>query len=1021
MITIGDYDTFKKFANIKPLIKSVKLRTLVGTHIVSEETIIDVPPEFNAFGDTMSVKLIPFIGRPFQLILGANILNPLKAKIDFSSNSVTINNQIIPFYNTSDENYEQNVICKETEICQIEKDDVNFKSVLSEDMNNEESQAISKFLKRKKNIFYQEGQQLTATTFVKHKILTEPHNPIYIKNYKNPFALEQEIDKQIDEMLKNNIIRESKSPYNSPLLIVKKKLDNSQIPKWRIVIDYRKLNSITVDDKFPIPNIESLYEKLGRSNYFSTIDLAKGFHQILMDENDIEKTAFSTTRGHYEYIRMPFGLKNAPATFQRAMNYILNEFINKICVIYMDDVLVFSTSLSEHLENLEKVFNRLMEFNLKIQFNKCKFLAKQTTFLGHDITANGIRPNKAKISAIQEVPIPKTEKQIKSFLGLSGFYRKFIKNYSTIAAPIIKYLKKNAKIDINDVEYIRSFNKLKQILTSYPLLAYPDLNKKFVVTTDASNVAIGAVLSQAEKPVCYASRTLNKHEQNYHTLERELLAIVWALKYFRPYLYGKSFTIQTDHQPLKWLFSLKEPSPRILRWQTLLSEFDFNIEYIKGKTNQVADFLSRNPTENVNNEDIEYDIKSLFENSIDSDEKFVISDFIVNKYRSQIRIMKNKVKTFETLYNKYKIIYLEEKDLSNETYLVDLFRKFLCKGTVGIYSEISEEKFNIFKNKLMSIYAEVESLKFTVCKILAKDIPSEKDLYELIEDVHLKGNHRGISENFEEIKYNYFYPNLKKYINKFINACRVCAESKYDRKPIRKKFYITETPNAPNEIVHIDIFKVCNLSYLTTIDRFTKIASMHKITDRNMCTIKLKLLERFSYLGVPSKLIMDNEFNNALIRLFCNEKNIQAHFTTPGSHTGNADIERFHSNILEHLRILKVSHCNLDTEELVMQALGFYNNTIHHATKVKPFDFLDITKKLDLQQLKDNLKNSKVKSINRINARRESIPNIENRSIYIKNSQAARNKIAKRYNKFNKNNPNKIDIACVKRPLKIFP
>jgi len=357
---------------------------------------------------------------------------------------------------------------------------------------------------------------------------------------------------------------------------------------------------------------------------------------------------------------------------------------------------------------------------------------------------------------------------------------------------------------------------------------------------------------------------------DYHTLEKELLAIVWALKYFRPYLYGKSFIIKTDHRPLKCLISLKEQSPRIVRWQTLLSEFDFKVEYIKGKQNKVADFLSRNPTRNVSQESFDYDIQSLFANSIsETGEKFIVSEFIVNKYISQIRFVKQKVKEFELLYNKYKIIYIDENDLSNNTYLVDLFRKYLTRGKVGMYSEVGlcDEKFEILKEKLVGIYAEDENIKFTICKTLAKDIRSEKELYDVIENVHLKGNHRGISENLEEMKFEYFYPNLKKFVNKYINACRICAESKYDRNPIRKPFSITETPNAPDEIVNMDSFKICNLSYLTTIDRFTKMAFMHLLTDRNMCTIKLKLLERFSYLGVPLRLVMDNQFNNALIKL----------------------------------------------------------------------------------------------------------------------------------------------------------
>lgn len=206
-----------------------------------------------------------------------------------------------------------------------------------------------------------------------------------------------------------------------------KKMDNSGEKKWRIVIDYRKLNEITVDDKFPIPNIDNILDKLGRAQYFSTIDLAKGFHQILLKEEDRSKTAFSTPYGHYEYVRMPLGLKNAPATFQRLINYVLRDLINKICVVYLDDILVFSTSLQEHVSNIERVFRKLREANLRIQINKCKFFAKETLYLGHILTTEGVKPNPEKIDTILKLKLPTSVKGIKSFLSMTGYYRKFIR------------------------------------------------------------------------------------------------------------------------------------------------------------------------------------------------------------------------------------------------------------------------------------------------------------------------------------------------------------------------------------------------------------------------------------------------------------------------------------------------------------------------------------------------------------------------------------------------------------------
>lgn len=226
---------------------------------------------------------------------------------------------------------------------------------------------------------------------------------LYSKIYRYPQIHEVEIERQMKEMLKQGIIRESESPYNSPLWIVPKKMDNSNIKKWRIVIDYRKLNEETIDDKFPIPNIDSLLDRLGRAQYFTTLDLAKGFHQILVREEDQKKTAFSTPFGHYEYVRMPFGLKNAPATFQRLINSILRQYINKICVVYLDDILIFSSSLNEHVTNINKIFDVLRRANLKIQVDKCNFFYKETEYLGHVLTPNGMKPNPNKIEIVKNL------------------------------------------------------------------------------------------------------------------------------------------------------------------------------------------------------------------------------------------------------------------------------------------------------------------------------------------------------------------------------------------------------------------------------------------------------------------------------------------------------------------------------------------------------------------------------------------------------------------------------------------
>ena len=570
----------------KKLDKPIEIFTLFGKSFINNEVITEVPIEFNHEA-TMTWKVLDFKNKNFSAILGQNVLKAIGAKIDLENDSIEIKNRVTKF----------NHACPYDKINELFSLDFKEKNILdfikSDHLNDEEFSVLKYLVEVNKDLFYQEGQQLTNISEIKHQIITQHSQPVYSKIYRFPKIHEQEVEKQVADMLDQGIIKHSNSPYNSPIWIVPKKLDQSDVKKWRIVVDYRKLNEISIDDKFPIPNIDSLFEKLGRAQYFTTLDLANGFHQILVDEKDQAKTAFSTPQGHYEYIRMPFGLKNAPATFQRMINHVLREFINIDCVVYIDDILIFSTSLQEHINSISKIFQKLREFNLKIQLDKCSFFSKESEFLGHLLTCDGIKPNPKKIQVIKALKIPSTCKQIKSFLGITGYYRKFIKDYAKIAQPLTHCLKKDSKINIDNPKYIEAFEELKEIITRDPILKYPNFNKKFTLTTDASQFAIGAVLSQNGHPISFGSRTLNEHEIKYSTIEKELLAKTWATKYYRPYLYGVKFLVQTDHRPLVWLSSLKEPNSKLQRWKIKLNEFDFDIEYLKGSENKVADFLSR--------------------------------------------------------------------------------------------------------------------------------------------------------------------------------------------------------------------------------------------------------------------------------------------------------------------------------------------------------------------------------------------------------------------------------------------
>jgi hypothetical protein len=350
------------------------------------------------------------------------------------------------------------------------------------------------------DIFKLPGDALTATTAAEHTIPT-PTIPkgraITLKNYRLPVAQQEEIKRQVNQMLEDDVIAPSNSGWNFPLLVVPKKPDASGKKKWRICIDFRKLNELTIGDSYPLSNIQDILDKLGRARYFTALDCASGYLQVPIAKEDRHKTAFSTANGHFEFKRMPFGLKSAPSTFQRMMNNILSELIGDRCLVYMDDILIIGDTLKEHNSKLRAVFQKLGEFNLKIEPDKCEFLKEELIYLGHVVTSEGVKPDENKIRAVVDFPLPKTQKDIKSFLGLAGYYRKFIADFSAIARPLTNLLKKESERKWSEQEQA-SFELLKSKLTSTPLLQCPDFNKSFILTTDASGYAIGAILSQGK-------------------------------------------------------------------------------------------------------------------------------------------------------------------------------------------------------------------------------------------------------------------------------------------------------------------------------------------------------------------------------------------------------------------------------------------------------------------------------------------------------------------------------------------
>ncbi|CAN6712838.1 unnamed protein product [Malus baccata var. baccata] len=418
------------------------------------------------------------------------------------------------------------------------------------------------------------------------------------------------VKKEIIKLLDCGVIYSiSDSHWVSPVQVVPKKFgvtvvkneDNELVPTriqtgWRVCIDYRKLNSTTRKDHFPLPFIDQMLERLASHSFYCFLDGYLGYNQIVIAPDDQENTTFTCPFGTFAYRRMPFGLCNAPATFQRCMVSIFSDYVEKIIEVFMDDFSVFGESFDNYLDNLTLILKRCVKTNLVLNWEKCHFMVKQGIVLGHIVSEKGIEVDKSKIDLVRHLPSPTSVREVRSFLGHVGFYRRFIKDFSKISNPLCRLLQKDVPFQF-DEECESAFKQLKEKLTSAPIIVPPDWSLPFELMCDASDYALGAVLGQRKDKqlhvIYYASRTLNDAQLNYSTTEKELLAVVFALDKFQSYLIGTKVIIYTDHAVLKYLLTKKEAKPRLIRWMLLLQEFDIEIRDKKGSENVVADHLSR--------------------------------------------------------------------------------------------------------------------------------------------------------------------------------------------------------------------------------------------------------------------------------------------------------------------------------------------------------------------------------------------------------------------------------------------
>lgn len=870
-----------------------------------------------------------------------------------------------------------------------DKDIPKFASLVrTKHIDPQHRDTIERILSSYIDVFNFETDALPCTNLTEHTINLKDNKPINIKNYRHPECHKTEIEKQIGEMLQKNIIEESDSPYNAPVWVVPKKLDASGKKKWRIVIDFRKLNELTDQDAYPLPNSDEIFDHLGKAKFFSALDLSSGFHQIPMQRESKKYTAFSTTQGHFHFNRMPFGLKNAPATFQRMMDTALRGLIGKYCLVYLDDIIIFGSTIQEHNQNLATVLQRLKDLGLKIQPDKCEFLKPELEYLGHVVTAEGIKPNLEKIECVKNFKIPKTPTNIKSFLGLAGYYRKFIKNFSKIAKPLTDLIKKDTPFHWTEKQQI-AFETLKDKLCTAPILQYPDFDKTFTLTTDASNDGLGAILSQEGHPCCYISRTLNPPEKNYSTTEKELLAIVWAVKRLRQYLLGRKFIIQTDHQALKWLKNVKDPSSRLMRWRLRLEEYDYDIEYKKGKENAAADVLSRlypltEPIASTSRQDPipeapmsdlrETTANALTPQSLNLDEiihgnasltevENLIAELELTEegpldYINEYRHFKQEIAPRET--------HIKEKD-NRETYFQ------LTKSVLGTYNEhewlkiltkiiqdnksknigigINDETITEHERVTILLMLTFLSTKFkdktiTFGRNQPQKYTSEQKKTILHENHNDTVGHFGIVKTLKRIQQNYDWVNLEQDVTDYVKRCKTCQQYKLTRIRQRETAVITDTPLEPNDKVALDIIGPLpkttrgNQYVLSIQDQLTKYLVLIPLKDQKAETIIPQLMDHYVYIFSAPKTILTDNGSNFVCQLMEQFENAfkMKHIRTTAFHPeSNGTLERAHGVIKDLIRTCTAERQNEWDQNLKIISMG-YNTVVHETTGFTPFE-----------------------------------------------------------------------------------
>ncbi|KAJ9561422.1 hypothetical protein OSB04_006582 [Centaurea solstitialis] len=691
-------------------------------------------------GETFSATLIPMNVGSFDVVLGIDWLRAHDANIGCGKKTVTIptpRGELITVYGDKKKGTNTTISMVKARKC-LAKGCASYLAYVIDTKLEKKGIANVEVVREFSDVFPEDLPGLPPERQVEFHIdLTPGAAPIARAPYRLAPTEMKEMMTQLQELSEKGFIRPSSSPWGAPVLFVKKK-DGSM----RMCIDYRKQNKVTVKNKYPLPRIDNLFDQLQGVGCFSKIDLRSGYHQVRVKEDDVPKTAFRTRYGHYEFLVMPFGLNNAPAVFMDLMNRVCRPFLDKSVIVFIDDILVYSKNEAEHERHLREVLKVLRDEKLYAKFSMCKFWLHEVQFLGHVVSRDGIKVDPAKIEAMMSWKSPTNPSEIRSFLGLAGYYQRFIQDFSKIASSLTVLTKKNAKFLWTDKQE-EAFQTLKKKLCQAPIFSLPDGMEDFVVYSDASKMGLGCVLMQRGKVISYASRQLKYHERNYPVHDLELAAVVFALKLWRHYLHGTKCTLFTDHKSLQHIFNQKELNMRQRRWLELLKDYDCDLLYHPGKANVVADALSRkNHGESVG---------------------------VTLNWISVVSSLMEKIKASQTEA-------LREENLKDEVMVKQ--KELLTEDTLG--------------------------LKLVQGRIWVPKIGGNREL--LLEEAHKSkySIHLGSTKMYRDLKTDYWWPVMKLDVASYVEKCVTCLQVKAEHQKPYGSLQPLEIPEWKWEHVTMD-------------------------------------------------------------------------------------------------------------------------------------------------------------------------------------------------------------------------